>query len=323
MNKSRFLLAFIFLLSFVPLKGVKAEELVPRTVIALYNGGDVQLSYIHTVAEMSLNHLGLIIEYHDVHDPLPDISDRKDVRGVLTWFIGSIPLDPKEYYKWAMDSMAAGKKFVVLGSPALFGTKKHFTDPVLEAKFLAKLGMNISDHWVDRPFDADYHYVMPQAFIAHHPYEWLRPAYAVTKSTDPANKILLTATNKRNPSEDSDLIIAGPSGGYVADGYIFRTNIEDGDEVAQWLINPFEFFRLAFATDDLPKPDTTTIAGRRIYFSSIDGDGWNNITQIEEYRGKGVISAQVVMDKAIKPFPDMPVLMAVIAGDIDPDWGGD
>jgi len=28
----------------------------------------------------------------------------------------------------------------------------------------------------------------------------------------------------------------------------------------------------------VPKPDTTTLAGRRIYYSHIDGDGWKELT---------------------------------------------
>jgi len=34
----------------------------------------------------------------------------------------------------------------------------------------------------------------------------------------------------------------------------------------------------------LPVPDVTTLDGRRMYFSHIDGDGWNNISEIEGYR---------------------------------------
>jgi len=298
----------------------RAEEEVPRTIIALYNGGNIQESYIHTVAEMPLNHLGLVVEYHDLHEPLPDIAGRKDVRGVLTWFLAPLPMEPKTYFNWAIDALTAGKKFVILGAPGLFGDKHRYTDPVLQAKFLALLGIKITDQWIDRPFDVEYLYKSPQLFLTQKPYEWLRPPYAVAHSFDETNSVHLKAANKNKSTQDSDLIVTGPHGGYAADGYIFRTDTANGEEVAQWLVNPFEFFRLAFDTDDLPKPDTTTVAGRRMYYSSIDGDGWNSVTQIEEYRGKGVLCSQVIMDKAIKPFPDMPVLMAVIAADIDPDW---
>ena len=68
---------------------------------------------------------------------------------------------------------------------------------------------------------------------------------------------------------------------------ISATRPEDR-EFRQWYINPFELFREAFQTDALPKPDTTTLSGRRIYYSHVDGDGWRNVTQIEPYRTRHV-----------------------------------
>src|SRR5580698_9536494 len=79
-----------------------AEDVVPRTIIALYEGGPVQNSYLHTVAEMPLNFLGLTVEYYDIHEPLPDIAHRKDVRGVISWFYGDAYDNPEVFLKWAL-----------------------------------------------------------------------------------------------------------------------------------------------------------------------------------------------------------------------------
>jgi hypothetical protein len=65
----------------------------------------------------------------------------------------------------------------------------------------------------------------------------------------------------------------------------------------------------------------TTLSGRRIYFSHIDGDGWNNVSQIEAYRDRRQISAQVVLDKLIAPFPDLPVSVGVIGANVDEQYG--
>ena len=67
------------------------EKLVPRTIIALYDSSyqnytKISATMAHKFAEMPLNHLGMIVEYHDVKNSLPDIKNRADVRGVLTWF---------------------------------------------------------------------------------------------------------------------------------------------------------------------------------------------------------------------------------------------
>jgi len=66
----------------------------------------------------------------------------------------------------------------------------------------------------------------------------------------------------------------------------------------------------------------TTISGRRIWFSHIDGDGWNNVSYIESYRDKPTIAAGVVLRELIAPYPDLPVAIGVIGADIDERYGG-
>src|SRR5205823_2937249 len=141
----------------------------------------------------------------------------------------------------------------------------------------------------------------PRMFLTPDPFGWTRSSYRMMQAVSGQADVHLAAFGNAG-KEDSDLIVTSPRGGYIAAGYMVRTVERGGDEINQWQIDPFEFFRLAFGTDDLPKPDTTTIAGRRIYYSHIDGDGWNNFTQLEEYRRQPVLSARVVMDKAIKPY---------------------
>ncbi len=304
--------------------GAAAEEtIVPRTIIALYQGGDVQNSYIHTVAEMPLNHLGLTIEYHDIHEPLPDLTKRKDVRGVLTWFYGETDLDPETYLKWMIATIDAGKKYVIVGSLGVPDDAKHYSVSLLATRALEKLGLKLPGRWIGRPFEVVYEYKTPAMFLTPSPYDWIRPAFEGVQTTGSQVQAHLIAHRPNAPpGEDSTLIVTGPNGGYLDADYAIRSNKREGFDITQWLVNPFEFFHLAYATDDLPKPDPTTLSGRRIYYSNIDGDGWNNVTRIEEYRGKNILSAEVILEKAIKPFPDMPVMAAPIAGDIDPDWVG-
>ena len=90
----------------------------------------------------------------------------------------------------------------------------------------------------------------------------------------------------------------------------------------QWHINPFEFFRLVFATDDLPKPDTTTLCGRRMFYSHVDGDGWRNRTEIPRYRREGLLAADAIYREIVLGYPDLPVTIAPIAADLDPAWYG-
>jgi hypothetical protein len=90
----------------------------------------------------------------------------------------------------------------------------------------------------------------------------------------PSAKALLTRRQNVGIKSVSDLVVIGRAGGFVAPNYALYRG--PNDRLQQWLINPFEFFRRAFATDAIPKPNTTTLSGRRIYYSHIDGDGWRN-----------------------------------------------
>ena len=116
------------------------------------------------------------------------------------------------------------------------------------------------------------------------------------------------------------MVITSPAGGYVADGFTHYESPEA--EQIQWYLNPFEFFRIVFATDEYPKPDTTTLVGRRLYYSQIDGDGWRNRTEVPEFRQQSLTSAEVILRRAVRPYSDLPVSVAPIAGDLDPAWYG-
>ena len=94
-------------------------KIVPRKIIVLYDSSfynDIGLTTVHNFAEMHLNHLGLILEYHPLDQKLPDINNDSDVRGVLTWFHPDVRIkDPIKYLKWAKECLDKGKKFVIIG----------------------------------------------------------------------------------------------------------------------------------------------------------------------------------------------------------------
>jgi hypothetical protein len=319
---------FLLMLLLLPWYGFAAAP-VARTVIALYDGKqdpDVADSLLLSMAEMPLNHLGLMLEYHDINQPLPDISNRTDVRGVITWYNDEPKIeDPRAYIAWAEKAVDDGKKFVILGKPGFYSDikKGEISNEVIN-HFLNKIGLNRKDQWVSVTPGVRYDYLTPSLFIAKEPFKFIKPPYEKITVIDKAatTHLMVRETVSDGDDEGSALIVTGPRGSYVADEYLYHGNMAGKEEIRQWHIDPFMFFRLAFATDDLPKPDTTTIAGRRIYYSHIDGDGWNNYVHLEEYKDHPAISAQLLLDKVFRPHPDLPASVAVIAGDIDTKWAG-
>jgi len=66
----------------------------------------------------------------------------------------------------------------------------------------------------------------------------------------------------------------------------------------------------------------TTLVGRRIYFSHIDGDGWRNVTEIMPWRRTRKLSSEVILDEVLRRYPDLPVTVGPVVADLHSDWCG-
>ena len=74
--------------------GVGSVELVPRRVLVVYYGGEsLSLNYSspHRFLQMPLNHMGYVVDYADVRNPLPEGVLQDRYAGVVTWFSGYLP----------------------------------------------------------------------------------------------------------------------------------------------------------------------------------------------------------------------------------------
>ncbi len=304
------------------------ERVVPRIVIALYDSTfqkEIYYLNLHQFAEMPLNHLGLILYYHDLQQGFPNIKEDESVLGVLTWFPYKYNVsNPHTYIEWAIEAIDAGKKFVVLGNPGFNEKDKAETPRALVNRFWAKLGLYDTDKNINQTYRAKILYADPFMTQFERRYQGDLPSFRVMASLSPLLQTHLKMGLKDNPDYFSLLVTTHPNGGYGAPNYVvYRPpNLGDLGDIREWYVNPFEFFRLAFGTDQVPKPDTTTLAGRRIYYSQIDGDGWSNVTELEEYQKVPTLSSEVILNKIIIPNPDLPVTVGPIAADMDLKWVG-
>ena len=296
---------------------------VPRTILVLYDSGihkDVRDTRIHHLFEMPLNHLGLIVRYHDVVSGFPPLAKMQDVRGILAWFRSDSVGHPLELLAWAERAIDAGKRFVIIGElNAGQDLQGHPAPASATNRFLAKLGLE-TENWTAVTYDLQVVYKDPALIGFERPLPVVLPRFDRVRLIDPKVRSHLIVRRGNDAATEGNLVVTGPHGGWVANGYTHFANFRQ--DQLQWYINPFEFLRLAFATDEVPKLDTTTLSGRRIYYSHIDGDGWRNVTEVSAYRREKLSSAEVVLKELISPFPDLPVTVGPIVGDLDPDWFG-
>ncbi|MFO0996104.1 MAG: hypothetical protein U1F33_05415 [Alphaproteobacteria bacterium] len=303
-----------------------AEQPLSRVVLALYDGKlerEPRVTRIHLMAEMPLNHLGLVVRYHDVTTGLPADAQLHDVRAIMTWFSGTALDNPAEYLSWAERNMRAGRRFIVIGDLGATKSSAGVTVPLSQLnRFWALLGIRDTGRYVVPTYNSRPTYINGKLLNFESPLPAILPSYEVFQAIEPSARSYLTLRVSEEPSSDSVIVTTAPRGGYVADGY-FGYIPNDGSQ-RTWYVNPFEFFRIVLSTDEIPKPDTTTQSGRRIYYSHVDGDGWRNLSSVDSYaKGDPVLSTEVLMKEAIEPYHDLPVTMAPIAGDLDPKWYGD
>lgn len=314
-----------FFLILLPFQIIQAKTL-PRTVIALYDSEvdkDIWFTHLHQFAEMPINHLGLKLEYHDVNNPLPVIADRKDVLGVIVWFYTySIVPGGETYIDWANSVIDGGKKFVVIGDPGFGNDVEKPISIRKQNTFWNRLGFELIDDWTSDTYDVEFPIKDRRVVEFERKFDGIKPAYKVIKPRNEDLEIYLLARKDGDKSSDTALVASGPKGSLIQEGY-YKYEISTKDEqFRQLYINPFTFFRKVFDIDDYPKPDTTTLVGRRMYYSHIDGDGWNSVSLVTKFRRRRAICSQVVLEEVIAPFPDLPVTVAPVAADIDLEWVG-
>ncbi len=318
----------VVLLSIVQLAGwapgaVARDKTINREILGLFDSsteGRSEELRLHQLLEMPLNHLGYKLKLHDVAHGLPDLAQAKRYHAVATWFSGRLN-NAEAYLTWAEKVAHSGTRFIILDSIGALGEKE---DIALINAFLKHLGLAYAAYYVGDATETRIKFADPSMIDFEHKLDPLKlPGHQVIISKSPAMHAHLTVTDPAHRwagANASTLVATGSKGGIAATG--FAIHYETGSDQVRWIINPFAFLQAALGGKHWPIPDTTTVSGRRLYFSHIDGDGWNNITEVFPYSSERASSAEVVLDALIAPYPDLPVSVGLIAGDIDPTLGG-
>ncbi len=296
-----------------------AGRSVRREILALYDSRHEktpQTTRIHQIAEMPLNWLGYKLNYVDVNGALPVVADMGRYRGVLTWFIEPMR-SVESYLTWLDQVTATGIRYAFLAEMA---PPEPPNSTALATRILARIGLTPVNQFVSVTHNAGITTNDKAMAGFERPIDKVLPDFRVFSAIPGKATVHLAAKAPRIGTADAALITTNPAGGFVSDEYTIQ--YEHNTEKMQWTVNPFLFFKKAFGDDRFPVPDVTTLAGRRMYFSHIDGDGWNNVSEVEGYREAQVFSADVIRREVIEPYPDLSVSVGVIAGDVIPELGG-
>ena len=281
---------------------------VKREILALFDGsneGSAERSRIHRFAELPLNYLGFVLRYHDIREKLPEPAELRKYRGVLTWFASAVP-DSNAYLAWANDVAAMKLQYVILGDIGVGATPPNL---FLLNNMLGKIGLRHIGEYISPTIGSTIVRKDGSLVGFECNLDPILPDYPVIENTDPTSRAGLTLqVPVRDGLAQAALVSVSKSGGFAALNYEFchqRAPTHRG----RWLIDPFEFLAAAFARENYPIPDVTTVSGRRLFFSQMHSEGWGRETRIERYRQHPTTSAEVVMREIIEPFNNFPVTL--------------
>lgn len=297
---------------------------VPRTILGIHDAGarePADANDLYAIAEMPLNHLGLVLESHNARTYPPVIGNRQDIRGVLLWLGDGRGLPFERIVALVRDATSRNIPVVLIGTiPNGKDTSGKLITLADQNRLLGLIGLHSEGSFVPYAFDLkttikDTTMVEFERKLPNPP-----PATEAIVPTGSDAKTYLAFTRGGPEGGPIHAVVLTAKGGYVAAGF---SDYESANgSFRQWYLNPFAFLGKAFHTEGTPVADTTTLAGRRIYYSHIDGDGWGNVSSADAYAGKGTLSSEVILREIVDGYPDLPVTIAPIAGDLDPAWGG-
>lgn len=321
---------FALVLALVSVLGVGAEAAPcspdhspePLRLVALYDGvrmPDPRDSALHRLAEAPLNHLGYRLDYLDVASPLPESPLDEDVAGVISWFDRPLA-DAGTFTEWATGLRTeCGRRpqHIILGSPAvpLAGAISPAAARYLALAGLAHDGPERAVTPYARVIGADAAMVgFETGFLPS------VGTQASVLATETAVSHLALSPTGRETEPRIDLVVTAATGGYANAAAVVAADPRLGDPL--WILNPFSFFETILGTDPRPAPDTTTLTGRRMFFATVQSDGWLSLDPARRLGETGNIAATLLLRDLVARFPDLPVTVAVLQGDLDPSTAG-
>jgi hypothetical protein len=284
-----------------------------REVLVLYDsaeGTSLRGQTLPSAVQVVLNHLGLIVHFQDLEKGLPDPALSARARGVVTLVYGDQVPDAPAYADWLTDRIHQGQSVAILGGLGfLLDTRTGRAVPRDRwSPLMASLGLRYEGDYFADPKHLTFDAAAPQVGFER-PWREPPPSWVLATAQDPGASVFLRV-RRADTGQASDMGVLGPNGAVLLGmDYLLHSNPVTFQ--AQWRVDPFWLLGRALHVDREPHFDPTTINGRRIFYSHIDGDGFSNMA----HRPHRTTSAEVVRDQVLTR-TSLPVTVSVIAREL-------
>ncbi len=283
--------------------GIGTRELAVRRVLVVYDGNEspaLNYSNAHRYVQMPLNHMGYVVEYADVRQPLPAGVYRDRYAGVVTYFSGSIPKNrAREFSQWLQARRAEEMPIAIIGD---FGVQP-------DRAWATNFGIQGSDLNIAPPL----------RLKGQHPAMGFETPLAPPKRDESPVLVVGPLASQAEPlveisDKNGRTYVAGswmPWGGFILDPFVLAEL--PGTEQARWVVDPFAFLQKALGLPLLPVPDTTTENGLRLLLAHIDGDGFPSRAELPG----SPLAAQALLQEVLEKYR-FPQTMSIIEGETAP-----
>jgi hypothetical protein len=237
--------------------GQSSKKIVKREILTLIDESRVDRIFqgSHQYGALVLENKGYIQSLYDVSRyPLPSMKKMQEYAGVVIW-LNQAYKEPDKLVQWILQLQKYNIKVVFAGDFFIYNYA-----------LLKPLGINVLNLKIDS--NSKPKVLVKDEMMAYE----IDPSFSAIQSSIKisSGKPLYKISYPNN--QETTLAAIMPWGGFAVD-QAFMTEISQDN---LWVINPFKFFTQALRLKELPVPDTTTQAGKRILFSHVDGDGIMN-----------------------------------------------
>ena len=301
-SKARDIAAKIKALGFVPWvtngalneMGVGQIEVVPRTILMLYQYPNIYVTAAALFASLPLNYLGYRIDYVNIDDPLPEDILVGRYAGIVVWPIQNDSAHRDTFYAWVEQQIHDGVPIAFMDYLGFPATKKY----------LSPLGLGVGPEVQGL---ATMKITVQSPIMGYEIAPYPEPLDELPLKLTQGNVLLQTRDQQ---GLISDAVGITPWGGYALYPYVIRDLPKDQE---LWVLNPFEFFMKALRLKPIPAPDTTTENGRRLMMVHVDGDGFISRSEFDMQ----FIAGQMMYQRIFQRY-HVPSTVSVIVGEIAP-----
>ncbi|MBI2932585.1 MAG: hypothetical protein HYY16_13120 [Planctomycetes bacterium] len=292
---------------------------VAREILCLYDSDDLSdesaFRYNPTwqYAQVVFEYLGWVPRYHDLRRPLPAEGRLGRVGAIFLWTGDPTIPQPEELCLWLVEQAKRGRRLVLfLEEPFVDAATAQPVRLNVYTELLAALGVSYGGELPGITATYDVVSETPDMVDFERKRDPALPLHVAYRSFAPENRVHLRVRRQDHPDVDLDLVVTGPRGGLVFESY--AVYVDHRVAKSQWRLNPFRFFEEALGCAGRPRPDLSTLTGRRIYFSHIDGDGFENL--VIDAAVPGERCAERFEREFLEKYP-LPVTVSMIAYDAE------